>query len=567
MPLISSVSSNLIQNIRFHGLNYWEQIELYLQAVVVVGGSVLVVSCSGVVSCSVGVKDIRSSVMVVGGNAVLVLVEGVLLVVTTNGECVTVILGTGVALFGSCVVVVVCVSVIVDVCGNAEEVCASVTLLVVSCVAGLLIVVVSSEATDDFAAIVVDSAVVIVAGSVCVVIYSVVGDDLLGAAVVCVVSVLVSYFTPVVVTSIALVDGTVVCVSECCLTGTVVVSSCNGCDVGVVVKTVVVFLEYVQDGSWSVVYVGIVVVSDVSTVLVISGVLSVYLADVALVLVIGEVVSVFWAKLEVDVVPLLNVAVLVCDVVPLSWEKWVANFVVWLCLTVIVVGAVVSVSSTKPIVVVVLSVVIVKRLVAGVSVFWGNLGVILVVLVSRAEVVVGAVGAVVDVVALDSWNRDVVDIVVWVPSIGAKVLSVNRVAAGDFSTVTDNSVVAVSEVLASIVFIAGDAVSNGLFVTKLGRNVGIFVETTTGRAVGVRSDTGCGASVPVLLRFVVSLGIGVIVVVGNGVEGSVGQLVTVVGGNDEMGLVRNDVILVVTVDITVVETIKINCELFCRKNY
>ena len=108
--------SILIQKLRFHGLSYWEQIELNLQAVVVVGGSVLVVSCSGVVSCSVGVKDIRSSVMVVGGNVVLVLVEeGVLLVVTTNGECVTVILGTGVALFGGCVVEVVCVSVIVEV--------------------------------------------------------------------------------------------------------------------------------------------------------------------------------------------------------------------------------------------------------------------------------------------------------------------------------------------------------------------------------------------------------------------------------------------------------------------
>ena len=114
-------------------------------------------------------------------------------------------------------------------------------------------------------------------------------------------------------------------------------------------------------------------------------------------------------------------------------------------------------------------------------------------------------------------------------------------------------------------FIAGDAVSNGLFVTKLGLNVGTFVETTTGRAVGVRSDTGCGASVPVLLRLVVSLGIGVIVVVGNDVEGSVGQLVTVVGGNDEMGLVRIDVILVVIVDITVVETIKTKCKPF-RKN-
>ena len=208
----------------------------------------------------------------------------------------------------------------------------------VSCVAGLLIVVVSSEAIDDFAAIVVDSVAVVAAGFVNVVIYSVVGDDLLGAAVVitlsvddssivvvfgnndvvsicvCVVSVLVSYLTPFVVTSIALVDGTVVCVSECCLTGTVVVSSCNGCDVGVVVNTVVVLLEYVHDGSWSVVNVGIVVVSAISTVLVIGG-------------------------------------------------------VVWVCLTVIVDGAVVSVFSTKPVVVVVVSVVVVKRLVAGVSVF------------------------------------------------------------------------------------------------------------------------------------------------------------------------------------------------------
>ena len=150
-------------------------------------------------------------------------------------------------------------------------------------------------------------------------------------------------------------------------------------------------------------------------------------------------------------------------------------------------------------------------------------------------------------------------------SVGAKVLSVKCVAAVDFSSVTGNSVVAVSVLLASIVFIAGDAVSNGLFVTKLGLNVGTFVETTIGRAVGVRSDTGCGASVPVLLRFGVSLGIGVIVVVGNDVEGSVGQLVTVVGGNEEMGLVRNGVIFVVIVDITVVETIKTKCE-SVRKN-
>ena len=93
--------------------------------------------------------------------------------------------------------------------------------------------------------------------------------------------------------------------------------------------------------------------------------------------------------------------------------------------------------------------------------------------------------------------------------------------------------------------VGGANVSDLPRVARLGFGVGIFVDTRAGRPVGVSADTGNGAFVPPVVWEGVSLGNGVIVVVGN--------VVAVVGFSGEVVVV--DVVLVVVVEgCTVVVT-------------
>ena len=110
-------------------------------------------------------------------------------------------------------------------------------------------------------------------------------------------------------------------------------------------------------------------------------------------------------------------------------------------------------------------------------------------------------------------------------------------------------------------FVGGENVSTVLLVTRPGLAVGTFVETTTGRAVGVNADTGCGASVPTLLIFGVSFGACVIVVVGNDVAVVLGNFVLVVFGNSVTVVVGCTVVgvtVVVDADGTVLVSVKLN---------
>lgn len=66
-------------------------------------------------------------------------------------------------------------------------------------------------------------------------------------------------------------------------------------------------------------------------------------------------------------------------------------------------------------------------------------------------------------------------------------------------------------------FVGGAFVPVVVSVARLGLGVGIFVETVTGRAVGVNADTGIGAFVPFVLCSEVTSGGNVIVVVGRAV--------------------------------------------------
>ena len=66
-------------------------------------------------------------------------------------------------------------------------------------------------------------------------------------------------------------------------------------------------------------------------------------------------------------------------------------------------------------------------------------------------------------------------------------------------------------------FVGGAFVPAVVSVARLGLGVGIFVETVTGRAVGVNADTGIGAFVPFVLCSEVTSGGNVIVVVGRAV--------------------------------------------------